>query len=144
MPNHQEDLLVPYTPEEMFDLVVDVERYPEFVPGYREARIDRREGNRLFAVQRVGIGAATVQFHSAATIDRPRSIHIRSVESPFDVLDIEWRFETAPEGCRIGFAARARLSDSLPARLLQPWLDRLTEFVPAAFVKRARFLYGPR
>lgn len=144
MPTHDEALLVPYTPEEMFDLVADVERYPEFLPGYREARIERREGNRLFVTQRVGVGAAAVQFHSVATVERPHRIHIRSVESPFDTLEIQWQFDAAPEGCRIGFAARARLSDSLPARLLQPWLDRLVDVVPAAFVKRARALYGQR
>lgn len=143
MPTHEEALLVPYTPDQMFELVIDIERYPEFVPGYREARVERREGERLFTSQRVGIGAASVSFHSVATMDRPRAIRIHSVESPFDALDIEWTFEPAPEGCRIGFVARARLADTLPARLIQPWLDRLADFVPPAFVRRARQLYGP-
>jgi len=144
MPFHEKALLVPYSPEEMFDLVVDVERYPEFVPGYREVTIVRREPACLYTLQAVGLGAVQARFHSVAGLERPRRIRIHAEESPFDLLEIEWLFEPVPEGCRINFRADAHLAEGLTARLLQPWFERLAESIPPAFVARARKLYGQR
>ena len=144
MPKREKTVLVPYTPEQMFDLVADVEHYPEFVPGYREAKVDQRSGDILQTSQCIGLGVVNARFHSVATLNRPTCIQIRSMESPFDSLDVEWRFEPAEEGCRVVFRADARLGNGLAARLFQPWVDRLSELVPPAFVARARVLYGHR
>jgi coenzyme Q-binding protein COQ10 len=128
----------------MFDLVIDIERYPEFVPGYLKARIVRKGDAMLLVEQNVGFGPLTTTFSSEALYDRPRHIQIRSVEKPFALLEIHWAFQPTPEGCRIAFNADGRLGAGIAARLLQPWIDSLANSVPTAFVRRARAIYGQR
>ncbi|MGE0079889.1 MAG: type II toxin-antitoxin system RatA family toxin [Thiohalomonadaceae bacterium] len=142
MPKHRESRHVPYTVEQMFDLVADIERYPEFVPGYREARALSREAGRLRARQRVGIGVIGASFDSEAELDRPHHIRVRSHERPFHMLAIDWHFEREGAGCCVQCLAEFHLADGLAALALAPWTDLLAHRLTEAFVRRARALYG--
>ncbi|WP_128293764.1 type II toxin-antitoxin system RatA family toxin [Afifella aestuarii] len=79
--------------EEVFDLVADVESYPEFLPGFLEARILKRDGDALLVMQRVGLPGLTISFRSRAELTRPDHLLITSHDKPFRSLRHEWRFE---------------------------------------------------
>jgi coenzyme Q-binding protein COQ10 len=142
MPLHRQTLRVPYSAEQMFDLVVDIEQYPLFVPGYCEARVLVRDGQRLRAYQRVGFGVLSASFESEADFERPCRIRVRSYERPFHLLEIEWHFEPDGSGCLVNFRAEFHLAESLAAHAVSPWFKALNEQLTGAFVRRARALYG--
>lgn len=142
MPLHRQTRHVPYTMEQMFDLVADIERYPQFVPGYCEATVLAREGDRLRARQRVGFGVVSATFESDAELERPHRIRVRSRDRPFDRLAIDWDFAQDGGGCCVQLHAEFHLADGLTARALAPWLDALALRLADAFVRRARVLYG--
>ncbi|MDQ0327557.1 coenzyme Q-binding protein COQ10 [Rhodopseudomonas julia] len=79
--------------EEVFDLVSDVESYPEFLPGFLEARILERDGDALLVMQRVGLPGLTIAFRSRAELTRPDRLLITSHDKPFRSLRHEWHFE---------------------------------------------------
>ena len=144
MPAHRETRHVPYTVEQMFDLVADIGRYPQFVPGYREARVLVREAGRLRARQRVGLGVISASFDSEAELQRPHHIRVRSHERPFHTLAIDWYFERRDDGCCVQCLAEFRLAGGLTALALTPWLDLFAHHLTDAFVRRAQVLYGEK
>lgn len=142
MPEHQRTRILPYTPDQMFDLVADVERYPEFVPGYQEVRIREDAGDRLLVDQQVRFGPTPARFSSVATLERPSRIFIRSTDSPFADLEVDWRFLDHDEGCRIDFRAGYAVTAPLFNGMLERWFAEHSDRILAAFIERARSVYG--
>ena len=91
---------LPYSAEQLFDLVFDVESYPDFVPGWQSARILQRERQSLRVEQKFKAGLLTWQFDSRATFSRPTRITIESIGRPFRHLVLDWRFEPTSDGFR--------------------------------------------
>jgi coenzyme Q-binding protein COQ10 len=84
--------ILPYSPEQWFALVADFELYPQFLPGWLSATITRREQNRFFATQRLGLPPLSLEFDSVATLEPVQHIHITTSHALFDGLEIDWRF----------------------------------------------------
>ena len=103
MPTHAEQRVLPYTPEQLFALVADIERYPEFLPWCIGARIKERQPNLVVADLIIGFKVFRERFTSRVVLDPPGKIDVTYAEGPFRYLDNHWTFERAPEGCRIGF-----------------------------------------
>ncbi len=82
MPTHAEKRLLPYTPEQLFDLVADVERYPEFLPWCVGARIRERRDNVIFADLLIGWRMVRERFTSRVTLDRPDRIDVELHRRP--------------------------------------------------------------
>lgn len=126
----------------MFDLVIDVERYREFIPFTFEARITRRTADTLFAVQTLGIGPLTLRFESQAQFQRPDWINIKSDNRQFRNFVIGWRFTDRDHGCdvetRVDLAPHSRVL----AALIAPSLAGFTENLAAAFERRAAAVYS--
>lgn len=89
---------LPYPPDAVFDLVADVERYPEFLPGWRSARVINRDNNTLTVEQSLGGRGFDWRFRTTATLERPRNIRIETRERPFRFLRQVWHFEPAADG----------------------------------------------
>lgn len=140
MRQHRESRCLPYSCEQLFALVLDIERYPDFVPGYRHARITRRGQDALEVMQTVGLGPATVSFRSHAEFTAPARIHVRATDGPFRRLEVEWHFAAEEPGCRVTALT------SYQAGLWLPWLDGWMALMAprllGAFAKRAELLYG--
>src|SRR5215212_10663888 len=109
MPTFRTTRRVAHTPQQMFDLVADVERYPAFVPLCEELRVRRRvqsgEGvETLVAEMAVGYKAISERFTSRVTLDRPRlQILVEYVDGPFSYLENRWMFRAVPGGCEVEF-----------------------------------------
>ena len=98
MPRHSETRHLPYSPEQMFDLVADIGRYDEFLPWVVAVRIRSSSEHETLADLVVGFHAFKERFTSRVTKERPGHICVDYVEGPLKYLKNEWRFEPAPDG----------------------------------------------
>ena len=143
MPIHRETRILPYTPEQVFELVADVERYPEFLPWCLACRIRKRDSENSFTADLVvGFKMVREQFTSKVTLDRPRAIVVEYLQGPFEYLRNDWKFSPCPEGTKVEFF----LSFEFRSRLLQAVIGALFEEavrrMVGAFEARAGQLYG--
>jgi coenzyme Q-binding protein COQ10 len=143
MPRHTETRHLPYSPEQLFDLVADVQKYPEFLPWVAAVRIRSASDSEIVADLVVGFSAFKERFTSRVTLDKPRRIHVDYIEGPLKYLRNEWRFDPAPDGgtklfFSVDFAFRSRLFQTLAGEMFDRALRRMTD----AFERRAAALYG--
>jgi coenzyme Q-binding protein COQ10 len=139
---YRERRLFPIATERLYELVANVERYPEFIPGWRKARVLERTGNEARVEQTLGLAGFQMRFTSRAFFDPPRRLQIRAEDGPFRRLAIDWRFEPSEGGCRVElqveFESGSRRLDRMARALLGPMGRR----VMGAFESRARRLLG--
>ena len=148
MPRHHVERRLPYTPDQLFELVGDVERYPDFIPWITSMRAEppRPAGEGVderAAEARVGFSFLTERFTTSVRRDRPaRRIEVGLVRGPFRRLANSWAFEPEGDGTRvvfdIDFAFKSRLLDML----LVANFDRAVNTLIGCFETRARALYG--
>ncbi|MFN3077700.1 MAG: type II toxin-antitoxin system RatA family toxin [Alphaproteobacteria bacterium] len=84
--------------EFLFDLVADVERYPEFVPWWVRASVWKTQGDTYFTRQVVGVAVIRHEFQSQTVLRRPDRIDVTSTDKPFKSLDMRWSFLPSPQG----------------------------------------------
>lgn len=143
MTTHTIERILPYPRERIFDLVSDVESYPEFLPFWRQARIHARDGNIYHTDQEVWMGVFHERFRTKTVLNYPATINVTSREGFFQGLSIHWDFESVPTGrCRIEFTQSWKLRSFLKQQLLGLLLVENSHAVMNAFEKRAHELYG--
>ena len=143
MPNHAERRELPYSAAEMFDLVADIEAYPQFLPWCLAARISRREGDVVYADLIIGFRMMRERYSSCVRFERPRRIDVSYTEGPFRHLENHWLFEPAPGGgCVVDFRLDFEFKSRLLSRLMAPLFHEAVRRMVAAFEARARRLYG--
>ena len=142
MHRHAETRRLPYTAEQMFDLVADIERYPEFLPWCLSARVRPRGENALEAELVIGHGPFRERFVTHDVLDRPHRIDVSYLRGPFRHLHNSWVFAPADGGSTISFEVefefRSRLFERLIGRIFSEAVRRMV----SAFEARARELYG--
>lgn len=143
MPTHAEVRVLHHPPEQLFDLVADVEKYPEFLPWCVDASIRRREGDLIVADLVIGYRMFRERFTSTVALDRPRRIDVTYSDGPFRYLNNHWIF--APEGsdsCVIDFF----VDFEFRSRVLQAVVGRVfgeaVKVMVHAFERRADELFG--
>ena len=144
MPRHSETRYLPYTPEQMFDLVADVKRYQEFLPWVAATRIRSDSESLMIADLVVGFKSIKETFTSRVTKQRPGSLKVQYIEGPLKYLHNDWTFSPDGKGgAKIGFcvdfAFRSRIFETLAGQMF----DRALRRMIAAFEERAHQLYGP-
>jgi coenzyme Q-binding protein COQ10 len=143
MPTHAEQRVLPYTKEQLFDLVADVERYPEFLPWCLGARIRERRQDVIIADLLIGFRMVRERFTSKVTLQRPDRIDVAYTEGPFRYLDNHWLFEAVGEGaCRIDFFVDFEFRSRMLQKLIGVLFNEAVRRMVAAFEVRARQLYG--
>jgi coenzyme Q-binding protein COQ10 len=144
MPTHAEKRAVSYTPTQMFDLVADVERYPEFLPWCIACRIVRRPAPNVFvADMMIGFKMFRERFTSEVTLYDPERVDVVYDRGPFRYLTNHWRFETDARGMcvidfYIDFEFQSRTLQALIGKLFNEAVQRMVN----AFERRAAQLYG--
>lgn len=102
---HRESRVVAVSTEQMFDLVADVERYPEFLPLMREARIVSRHASGYETEQVLMLGLLAYRFRTRTELEPPHAIAVTSADRNFRRFEIRWSLAPATEGgCRIDFS----------------------------------------
>lgn len=145
MPTHRERRHLPYTARRLFELVADVEKYPEFIEWFVAVRILRREGNILSVDQVVRFKGLRTRFTTRAVLDAPRRIEITSEEPPFRHFDHLWTFSLAPQsGTLVEYASALELHSSLLQHAMQALFDerQVAAATVDAFAQRAQEIYG--
>ncbi len=129
---------LPLAQTALFDLVLDIERYPEFVPGYQKAAILSRQAQRLTVWQEIGMAGLQFRFRTTATFCRPEWVRIHTAQAPFREMTIDWRFQPEPpQACSVWFTLDYALRfGGLPGT---HWLfKQMAAKTVDAFVRRAR------
>lgn len=143
MPTHAEKRHLPWSPEQLFWLVAEVERYPEFLPWCRAARIVRREGNLFWADLVVAFKMFRERFRSKVTLHPPWGIDVEYIDGPFRYLNNHWRFEPAPDGgCIVDFYVDFEFRSRILQQLIGLLFNEAVQRMVRAFENRARALYG--
>ncbi|MEA3079415.1 MAG: coenzyme Q-binding protein [Sphingomonadales bacterium] len=143
MPRHSETRYLPYTPEQLFDMVADVARYDEFLPWVVAVRVRSSSERETVADLVVGFNAFKERFTSRVVKERPGRICVDYVEGPLKYLHNDWKFDPATDGgtnvgFSVDFAFKSRLFETLAGSMFDRALRRMT----GAFEQRAATLYG--
>lgn len=142
MASHRETRLLSYPVEFLFDIVADVESYPQFVPMWKEARIYKRTEDGYCTEQVIGKGPVRERFRSCTVLDRPEYIEVTSTDGIFTKFTIRWDFEPAgSEACRVTFALACKAGSPLLERVFDVMLMDMGRSTVSAFEQRARELY---
>jgi coenzyme Q-binding protein COQ10 len=148
MPTFRTTRSVKHTPAQMFALVADVERYPEFLPLCEDLRVMRRvqsgEGiESLVATMSVGYKAIKETFTTRVTLDDPRlKITVEYVDGPFKFLENRWTFRETPGGCDVEFYINYEFRSFALGLLMGSVFDRAFRKFTEAFEERADEIYG--
>ncbi len=143
MPGIHEIRKLPYTAEQMFDLVADVGRYQEFLPWVIATRVRSDSGTEMVADMLVGFKALKEKFTSRVEKLRPSELRVHYVDGPLRDLDNLWLFRPDGEGrCEIEFNVDFAFRNPLFEKLAGQYFDRAFRKMVNAFEERAAELYG--
>ena len=138
MATHTESRFIQAPRERVFDLVADVERYPDFLPLWIDARIYRRHGNTYHTEQEIGLGPIRERFHTRTVLDRPSRIEVTSTDGLFRAFTIRWDFADVPGGCHIDIALTWEVQSRLPQKAIDSVLPATAAIMVSAFEDRTR------
>ncbi len=143
MPSHAEKKILPYTPDQMFDMVADVGAYPDFLPWCIATRIRSTDDTLLTADMVIGFKMFREQFTSRVSLDRPGSIIVTYERGPFKHLRNHWIFEQdGAEGCLVDFSVDFEFRSHILEMAIGKVFTEAVHRMVMAFEKRAETLYG--
>ena len=142
MPTHAERQVLPYRPEQMFDLVADVGQYPKFLPWCMAARVVSRGERALRADLTIGFGPFRETFRSHVALERPGRVVVTYENGPFRYLNNEWRFTEVPAGCQIDFYVAFEFRSRVLQAAIGVVFNEAVRRMVGAFQKRAQAVYG--
>lgn len=144
MPKHSETRFLPYTPQQLYELVLDIERYPEFLPWCLAARILSNDEREVKAELIAGYKALREKFTSVVHLTPGKKLEVEYVSGPLQQLRNVWRFDAARGGCQLGFELEFTFKSSLLAGLFEMFFEQALRRMAGAFEARAHALYGRR
>jgi coenzyme Q-binding protein COQ10 len=142
MPTYAERMVVPYRPEQLFDLVADVGKYPQFLPWCVGARIRSRTPKALVADLTIGFGPFRESFTSRVSLERPSRVQVRYENGPFRYLNNQWEFLPNPIGCEVEFFVDFEFRSKLLQKAIGVVFNEAVRRMVNAFLKRAADIYG--
>ncbi len=143
MPSIRETRQLPYSAEQMFDLVADVARYAEFLPWVAATRVRSDDGREMIADMLVGFKSLREKFTSKVEKQRPGEISVHYLDGPMRDLDNVWHFRALGDhACEIDFSVTFSFRNALFEKLAGQYVDKAFRKMVAAFEERAAALYG--
>jgi len=137
--------LVPYTAQEMFALVSDVDTYPRFLPWCSGAQTRQRGDDGVEARIDFHISGISKSFTTHNRHVGNQAIHMHLLDGPFSTLDGSWRFEQlGSHGCKISLDLEYDFSSHLVSKVTGPVFNKIANSLVDAFRKRAVEVYGER
>ena len=134
--------LVTFSPEQMFDLVIDVERYPQFLPWVTGAELHQRSERDLLASMEMSRSGVRERFTTRNEFDRPAYMTMQLVEGPFRVLQGRWNFTPiGAVGTRIELEMRFEFANPVVAVLFGKSFEQSCGQLIDAFIARARQIH---
>lgn len=147
MPRFNTVRRVAFTPEQMFAVVADIERYPEFLPLVEGLTVLERsetpEGRELTATMTVGYGAITERFTTRVELlPKTGEVRVRHLDGPFSHLENDWRFVAAEGGTDVHFTIDYAFRSTMLSLIVGAAFEKAVKSYTEAFEARARTLYG--
>ena len=137
--------LVLYSAAEMYNLVNDIETYPQFLPWCRSTRVVLCGEDELRATIEMAKGAVHKTFTTSNRMQKCKMIDIRLLEGPFQHLEGYWRFEPLrADACKVSLDMEFEFSNALLRKVVEPVFKQIANSLVDAFCKRAVDLYGRR
>ncbi len=133
---------VPYTPQQMFDLVNDVAKYPQFLPWCQKTHIADQSDNHMEASMHISKGPLHKAFTTLNRLIPHQRIEMRLKQGPFKHLEGIWQFEALDQGTKVSFALSFEFQNPLLAMTLGPLFHQIAQSMVAAFSKRATQVYA--
>ena len=139
-------VLIWYRPEEMFDLVTDVDKYPQFLPWCDRARAVESDEHGMLAEIGIALGGVHKSFVTRNTHEPGRRVKMELVQGPFSRLDGDWYFHPVGDGteraCKVELQLHYGFNSRTLATLVGPVFDRIAATMMDAFIARAEQVYG--
>ena len=138
-------VLIWYSAEEMFALVTDVARYPEFLPWCDQSKVLEEDAQGMRAEIGISFGGIHQKFTTRNDHEAGRKVKMKLVDGPFSQLDGEWRFIPLGEGqraCKVELDMHYGFDNAALGALVGPVFDKIAGSLVDAFVKRAEQVYG--
>ncbi len=146
MKNVSKSVLIWYSPEEMFALVTDVSRYPEFLPWCDHGKVMEADSSGMTAEVGISFGGVRQSFVTRNDHVSGRQIDMRLLSGPFSRLDGGWHFVPLGDGsqraCRVELKLQYGFDNRALAAVVGPVFDKIAGSLVDAFVKRAEQVYG--
>lgn len=143
MTSHSESRIVPYSSGQLFDLVMDIEKYPEFLPWCLGARINSRTKSEIEADVMIGYKVFYEKFSSRVRFIRPKEIEVEYLKGPMRHLHNKWVFKDLKESqCRVDFSVDFSFKTGILEALADQFFHRALVKMINAFELRALDLYG--
>lgn len=133
---------MPYAPEDIYQLVEDINRYPEFLPWCKSANILRKIDNVVEARLTLTKSGITKNFATRNLMTPQSKIEMHLLEGPFKHLYGVWEFHHDPKGCRVTLRMEFSFDSKILAMMLEPIFKSISESLLEAFVKRAEAKFG--
>jgi ribosome-associated toxin RatA of RatAB toxin-antitoxin module len=135
--------LVTFSPEQMFDLVIDVERYPQFLPWVAGAELHEKSERELLASMEMQRSGVRERFSTRNTFERPLFMTMKMVQGPFRVLKGRWSFAPiGTAGTRVELEMRFEFANPVISMLFGKAFEQSCNTLIDAFIARARETYG--
>lgn len=142
MPSHHETRYLPQTPEQLYQLVTDVEDYPNFLPWCIALRVTSRDDNVIRADMVVGFKMLREKFTSKITLTPKKRIDVEYLDGPFRYLENRWLFVEKEGGCEIDFFIDFEFRSRLLRTVMEPLFHEAVRRMVRAFEKRAAERFG--
>ncbi|MBT5647144.1 MAG: type II toxin-antitoxin system RatA family toxin [Rhodospirillaceae bacterium] len=142
MPTHHETRFLPQTAEQLFDLVSDVDDYPNFLPWCVALRVTSRDDNEIRADMVVGFKMLREKFTSRVTLTPKERIDVEYLDGPFRYLENRWLFIDKDGGCEIDFFIDFEFRSRLLRKIMEPLFHEAVRRMVRAFEKRATERYA--
>ena len=142
MPTHHETRFLPQTAEQLFDLVSDVDDYPNFLPWCVGLRVTSRDDNEIRADMVVGFKMLREKFTSRVTLTPKERIDVEYLDGPFRYLENRWLFIDKDGGCEIDFFIDFEFRSRLLRKIMEPLFHEAVRRMVRAFEKRATERYA--
>ena len=146
MTTHAEKRNLPYNAEQLYALVADVGRYPEFLPWCIRSNITRREGKEVFyADLTIGYKMIREKFGSKVTLQSPDLVHVEYISGPMKYLSNHWKFIAEDDGsCTIDFYVDFEFKNRILQNLMGAFFSEIVTRMVGKFEARAHELYGEK
>ena len=142
MPTHAEKRILRHSPDQLFDLVADVHRYPEFLPWCVGARVLTQTETDLTADLTIGFRMFRESFRSRVALDRPGLVRVTYENGPFRYLNNTWRFTPVAGGTEVDFFVDFEFRSALLQAVIGVVFNEAVRVMVRAFERRAMALYG--
>ncbi|MEO7116455.1 MAG: type II toxin-antitoxin system RatA family toxin [Caldimonas sp.] len=150
----RKSVLLWYAPRELYQLVVDIEQYPQFLPWCERAEVLSRDEQGQTARLHLAYAGVRQAFTTRNVQTADRSVRVGLVDGPFSLLDGLWQFVPLPlptgegstgiDACKIEFELRYQFANAVLELAISPVFDRIADTLVDSFVRRAEQVYGPR